>query len=68
MKVVKKEVSLVSLEDMPRYRELMNIMLAEVVKGSPLLNHTDKTQIALTISRIAYGAVICESDPMGQRE
>lgn len=62
-----KTVTQIDYEYMPRYRELVNLMLSEVVKGSPLLKHSDKTQVSLAISRIAYGAIICETDPMGQK-
>ncbi len=54
--------------NLPRYRQLMDLMLAETVKGSPLLNLTDKTSIAVVISKIAYGAILCEQDPNGSGE
>jgi hypothetical protein len=53
-------------ENLRRYRQLMDLMLREVVKGSPLLDMTDKTSVSLTLSRLAVGALYAEIDPMGR--
>lgn len=47
-------------EDFARYFRLMDQLVIEVVKGSPLLDMPDKTAIGSHLSRIAYGVIQAE--------
>lgn len=51
-----------TVEQKQKIDRLAETMAIEAVKGSPLLNLTDKTSIGLVLWKIAYGVIVAASE------